>query len=759
MTIRGAEVKPEQSVTRVARGRVPPRLKPGWPLVVIFAGMPLWWVLGLVQVIFFAMSIPMLIHILGRRDALAPRGFGIWLLFLVWLLGGLLVMQVDAPGAVSGESATRYLTFGYRFGWYVAGTIALLYAVSSRSFLSTQRISFALSLMFVALLGGGILGVTIPTLEFPSMLELILPRSVSSHSFVSNLIHPQVAQLHTFLGYAEARPSAPFTFTNEWGLSIAATLPFFVVSWWQRGGSHRALVPVLCGLALIPIVSSMNRGLWLALLAMLAYVTLRGALRGHLNTLAFIVVGASLAAMVVFMSPLGDLIAARLDAPHSNESRTNLSSLSVESALQGSPVIGFGTTRDVQGNFTSIAGGATDACPACSPPALGTQGQLWLLIFGAGVVGVLLFVAFFGGQLLRHWGDRSPYSLAGSASVLACMVTMPVYNSVGPAIYICLIAVAVMNRDSDRPRERHLADLLLPVRRNWRLVAGCAVMGALAGGGFQYLAGPSYSVTQSVLVPRDLVVGTTDTRPLSMDSEGELARSGPVLAAIGQASGVDDAQLVSANVEITAEPNSRILNITFSHRDPNVARDGSAQAAEAFLALRNELYSTSSVPPTGQDAAVLRQTLPRSSNDPWVVAIGSGLMLGLTGGLVLAWASDGRTDRLRHRPERRGIQLPTLARVPGEALRDVREDYVLTGVRQAVGTYAPLCAVLPDRRQQSAILLARMLDAETLRVGPWSGSRVLLIASTRSRARPVRRLHRACLRGGLDPVGLILVEE
>lgn len=758
MIVREAEVKREQSPL-VARDTSPSGLKPGWPLVVIFAGMPLWWVLGLVQVMFFAMSVPMLIHILGRRDALAPRGFGIWLLFLVWVLGGLLVMQVDAPGAVPGESATRYLTFGYRLGWYVVGTIALLYALSSRSFLSTQRISYALSLMFLALLGGGILGVTVPTLEFPSVVELILPRSVASNSFVSSLIHPQAAQLHTFLGYAEARPSAPFAFTNEWGLSIAATLPFFVVSWWQRGGFHRVMVPVLVGLALIPIVSSMNRGLWLALLAMLAYVAVRVALRGHLNALALIVGGVGLAAVVILMSPLSDLIVARLGAPHSNESRTNLSSLSVESALQGSPVIGFGTTRDVQGNFTSIAGGATDACPACSPPALGTQGQLWLLVFGAGVGGVILFVSFYGGQLLRHWRDKSLYSVAGSASVLACMVTMPVYNSVGPAIYICLIAVAVMNRESDRPRDRHLAELLLPVRRNWQLVVGCAVIGAVAGGGFQNFAGAPYSVTQSVLVPRDIFVGSADTRALSIDSEGALAMSGPVLAAIGEATGVKDTQVVEANVKITAEPNSRILNITFTHHDPNLARAGSAQAVEAFLALRSELASASSVPPAGQSAAVLRESPPRSSSDPLVVAVGSGLMLGLSGGLALSWATDGRTDRLRDRPERRGIQLPTLARVPGEALWDRQENQFMTGARKAVSTYAPLCALLPDRTQKSAVGLTRMLDTEKFRIGPWSGSRVLLIASTRSRARTVRRLHRACLRGGLDPVGLILVEE
>ncbi len=39
-----------------------------------------------------------------------------------------------------------------------------------------------------------------------------------------------------------------------------------------------------------------------------------------------------------------------------------------------SPLVGLGSTRDVQGNFNTIAGGATEM-PPMHPPALGTQGQ------------------------------------------------------------------------------------------------------------------------------------------------------------------------------------------------------------------------------------------------------------------------------------------------------------------------------------------------------------------------------------------------
>src|SRR5699024_496081 len=135
---------------------------PGWPLTVTFAWLPLWWALGLMQIMFFAMAVPMLIHLVRRRDVVVPKGFGGWLLLLVWILGGVFVLQADAPGTVQDPSMLRYLTFSYRFGWYVVGTIVLLYVINSRQFLTTQRIADALGWMFVALLGGGIIGVLMP---------------------------------------------------------------------------------------------------------------------------------------------------------------------------------------------------------------------------------------------------------------------------------------------------------------------------------------------------------------------------------------------------------------------------------------------------------------------------------------------------------------------------------------------------------------------------------------------------------------------
>ena len=79
----------------------------------------------------------------------------------------------------------------------------------------------------------------------------------------------------------------------------------------------------------------------------------------------------------------------------------------MNSTLKGSPVVGFGSTRDVQGSFASIAGASTPDCPRCGVPPLGTQGHIWQLIFSQGFVGLGLFLTFFGMALARCWRCRT----------------------------------------------------------------------------------------------------------------------------------------------------------------------------------------------------------------------------------------------------------------------------------------------------------------------------------------------------------------
>ena len=118
---------------------------------------------------FFLAAVPMAVSS-SRRQILVPRGFGLWLLLLVWVVAGISVLWVDAPGAVPVEGMGRLVPFAFRLGWYIVATIVLLYIGSfSRRAAATVAL---LAWMFLVTVVGGYLGKFAPTLEFPSLLEI-----------------------------------------------------------------------------------------------------------------------------------------------------------------------------------------------------------------------------------------------------------------------------------------------------------------------------------------------------------------------------------------------------------------------------------------------------------------------------------------------------------------------------------------------------------------------------------------------------------
>lgn len=772
---------------------------PGWPLAVLFLGLPLWWVLGVWQLMFFVMAVPMAAFLMKQRKVAMPRGFGIWLLWLGWLLSGLLVMQVDAPGAVPGSGAARYLTFGYRFGWYVIATIVALYVLNARHRLSIEKVARGVAWLFVMLVAGGLLGVLLPTLSFPSVLQLVLPGGLGRHPFVHDLIHVQVAQVQTLLGDPQARPSAPFAYTNEWGLVTACTMPFFLVAWWNRGRPWRIGLVVVMAVATFTIVSSLNRGMWAAIAVMAAFVVIRSALRGRVKLLVAATVVVIALGVVLLATPMGDLMTARFDNPHSDEGRANLGIRAVQSAAEGSPVVGFGTTREVAGNFSSIAGGATDACPKCAPPPLGSHGQLWLTVFGAGFVGAALYTGFLVSQILLGLRARSPYAVAALCTLITLTVTMPIYPSVGVGLYIGFIAIAVLARQVREPLPT-LEATVRPVVRQAPVVAVFVVLGAMLAVGLHTTLGTPVQATQRLLVPSAGLVAVPSARPLSLDGEALLATSGPVIDAL--AAGLDvPPDTARAALRIGAEPNTRVLRVSYEDPDPQRAVQGAELAAAAYLAHREALL-TAATESIGQryeqrqqdlddiyrsshaiaadapgspvwttigqvrgDASRAGEILLRvddagaghalaaafatPSRDPFVIRVASGLALGGLLGFPAASLVDRYLLRLgRRMPSRLSIPVPVVARVPTDDL---------SGTLRAVRGYLPVAGVIAESGSPVARQLTQQLDSR-LPARSHGGSRALLVVDTRSRASRVRRLYDQCIHSGVHPVGLIVCE-
>jgi len=415
----------------------------------LYLGFPLWWVLGVSELAFIAVAVPMGIRLYKRRPLRLPRGFGLWLLFLLFLLVGVFVLQASAPGSIQTDGGFgRYLTFSYRVAVYLSATVVLLYVgnLSERE-LPTGRVIRLLGYMFVLVVIGGLVGTFLPRIEFTSGIEYLMPGGLRSNVFVQSLVHPRTSEIQAVLGYAEARPVAPFAYANSWGANFSLYLPFFLLSWLGRdAGWRRPAAPVVLIASAIPVVYSLNRGLWGAIGLGLVYVVFRLATMGKVLAVYALVAGIVLAGVLFVFSPLGTLVNERLDNPHSNDRRSQLSSLTLSSVVQGSPIIGFGTTRNVQGSFFSIAGGDTAQCPNCGVPPLGTQGVFFSVVFFQGLVGGALFLGFFAVRFARHWRERSRLSIAGCAILLMCALEMFVYDFGSATFFTLMIAVALMWR-------------------------------------------------------------------------------------------------------------------------------------------------------------------------------------------------------------------------------------------------------------------------------------------------------------------------
>jgi hypothetical protein len=443
--------RPRPATARSLRRQERPntiRLLPGWPLTVLYMGYPLWWAAGLATVGFLVAAVPMAVFLLRRRRVVTPRGFGLWLAFLVWVVAGVTTLWMDVPGAQTVQGMGRLLPFSYKLAWYVAATVVLLYiGNTSEEELPGRRVFRLLAVLFLVTVAGGYLGWFFPQLELRSLLERVLPAAVTSNNFVQILIHPAAAQVQGILGYDWPRPKAPFSFANDWGANLGLLLPFFVVAWAGRdAGWRRRCFPFVALLAIPPAIFSLNRGLWLGVLAMAVYATVRLAARGRVAAMAGLAAASLATVVLVTVTPLGGLLQERLAAPHSNQGRLELSSRAVAATAEASPVLGFGSTREVEGNFFSIAGGTSALCPECSPPQLGTQGHLWYLIFVHGFVGAGLFLGFVYFRFALALRDSSLEAIALTSCGVFFGIIMVVYDLIGPPLAITMIALGLLWR-------------------------------------------------------------------------------------------------------------------------------------------------------------------------------------------------------------------------------------------------------------------------------------------------------------------------
>ncbi len=429
-------------------------LKPGWPLAVLYLGFPLWWALGLAQLIFFAMSAAMAVILYRQRPVRVPHGFALWLLFLVWMLAGAFLIRANAPDTLPGGGLGRFAGFTVWAGWYVAVTTAMLYVANTARQVATQRIVRLLGWMFVVTTGFGVLAVLAPTLEFRSLMEMLLPQRLVSTNFVRTLVHPSLSSSSDFLGYVQPRPTAPFPYSNAWGNNLALYLPFFVLAWFGRdAGWRRTVGPLVLVAAIFPITFSLNRGLWISLAVAAVYAAVRLAVNGRGRALQALIAAMLVGGLAFVSSPLYDTLMLRVETPHSNDRRAGTAATVVSITAEGSPFVGYGTTRTMQGNFNSLAGGETEQCHQCAAPPLGTQGFMLRLVLTTGFVGTALCLSFFALQFLRRARGPAAIDVTTCTVLLVAVLCFFVYDSLGSAMFTAFLAIGLMARADEQATE------------------------------------------------------------------------------------------------------------------------------------------------------------------------------------------------------------------------------------------------------------------------------------------------------------------
>ena len=450
-------------------GRAGPRADwfarhPDWPIAVLLVGWPVWWFLGILTFAAPLLAIPMAWRMYrwratGTRVIRTPPRFGLWLLFLVVMVVGLATISLTAPGTLPSPVSNRVISWAIRAWVYLGVTAILLYAGNlTEQELPRRRLAWLLGIVGIYTVAGGILGTLFPRFEFKSPLAYLVPQSFQAAHGNLAALYPSFAQVQNILGYAHGRPDAPFSYTNMWGNCLAILLPWLLVAGWAYGTRRqRKLTVAVFALAFIPVVWSLDRGLWVGIGCIILYLAVRFAARGKLVMLGVVFGVIALAGVVILVTPVQSLIGQRLSHGTSNTGRADGTRQALQLGL-ASPIIGWGDTRHEQGSAASIAIGATANCRACGSKSLGGDGQLQQLLISAGLVGAAFYISFFAYGVWRYRRDPTPYGLAGILVLLLGFVFMFVYDATGPPLAFTMLAYALLWRND---RERRLADTVM----------------------------------------------------------------------------------------------------------------------------------------------------------------------------------------------------------------------------------------------------------------------------------------------------------
>ena len=439
---------------RSARHRRGRRWPVAWPLAALLLGYPVWWALGIAPLVWTFFAIPMCVQMYRRRPVRLPPMFWVWGLFLALVVISGLMLNVKAPNTIpTSTGGGNYVAYAIRLLNYLSVTVVMVYIgnLTERE-LPRLRLIRWLGIVFVVTVVGGLAGTFAPHFGYDSPIKRFVPASLQGIDFVQQFTHIESAQVQAVLGFP--RPSAPFEYANAWGNNYSMLLIWFVIGWLLYATDRRRVLALGIGAAsVIPVVYSQNRGMWLGLVLGVLYVALRLALQRRFGVLLALGAAVSLAGALVVLSPLQQVVTARIATPHSNDVRGSLS-LDALSVGAHSPIIGYGSTRSTIGSNKSATIGKSPGCPKCGNRVIGSTGQLWLLLVAQGYVGALLYLLFLFQGVVRYWRDNSVVGIGGTLVLLLGLFYSLFYTSVVSPLAITMMGLALLWRNDQARREQ-----------------------------------------------------------------------------------------------------------------------------------------------------------------------------------------------------------------------------------------------------------------------------------------------------------------
>jgi len=411
----------------VTATRNPPKQLPAWPVFLLFAGFPLWWLTGFAAFAVVLTAVPMLI-LLGQRQRIElPPAFWLWIGFMIWA----------CAAALELSSSTRLIGFSVRLSNYLGSAIVFVYIYNARERLSDRTVLRALVLFFAFVVFGGYLGMLLPHGSLHTPAESLLPTNVAQNEYVQALVHPAFAEVQQPYGSPRAfyRPSAPFPYTNSWGCNVALLVPLVIATMaLARRRRSRLVLLVLLAAASLPAFATLNRGMFLAIGILLGYAALRLAFRGQLLPLVAIIGAAVVGiATAVALGVLADL-QSRLHYSRTNLGRQTIYREAFDGALN-SPIFGHGAPQPSQTLSVSV----------------GTQGQVWNVMYSYGFIALALFLGWFLAAVLLSWRAGNHGRLWIHATLFVCFLTFFYYGYDGIQLTVAMVAAALALRPASRP--------------------------------------------------------------------------------------------------------------------------------------------------------------------------------------------------------------------------------------------------------------------------------------------------------------------